>query len=342
MGLIRNSWALLFIIKMSLFCQTVTISEILDANLFKLSDGRIIKLAGVDAPSDSSQIPYLRIVASNAKDFINGYSRIQLMMDSIAVDERNRYTLVILYKKYALQDVYLNEMYLRSGLGRFFNNTKSFAAIEFIKAQDYAYKNDIGVWKFFSPTTKDTLDNLLTRSAIATVIKPDSTKLDNSYNQTPTVVKIAFELFAGSGVTFLSTVAGAGVVALFSPNDGWAALGGAAIGFSLGYFIGFPTMIYLIAKGENPNLNYWENLGCSWGLTLVNGLIASQINDRNHTVNYVAWLSPVIGSLLYAHAIAPQTAINNSSLLLPDRKITSFKDFREFQTTRIELLRINF
>jgi endonuclease YncB( thermonuclease family) len=325
-----------------IFSQNVSIKEVLDANLFKLSDGRIVKLAGVDAPSDSSSIPYLRIVASNAKEFMNRYSKTQLKLDSVAADDRNRYILVILSKQYTLQDVCLNEVFLRNGFARFFDNTKSFNTAELIKAQDNAFKYDIGIWKFFTPTRKDTLDYMLAKSSLVSVIQPDSTKLDNSYNQTPTVVKVAFELLAGSGVTFLSTVAGAGIVAGLTKGDGWVALGGGILGFGVGYFIGFPTMIYIVAKGENPNLNFWENLGCSWGLTLVNGLIASQIKEHNHPMHAIAWLSPVIGSLLYVHVLAPQTPNRNNSLLVPDKKISSFKDFRDSQTTRLELFRINF
>ncbi|KAF0152998.1 MAG: hypothetical protein FD143_438 [Ignavibacteria bacterium] len=341
MRLLRTMLALLFLTKSVLLCQTVTIKEVLDANLFKLSDGRIVKLAGVDAPSDSSQIPYLRIIASNAKDFINTYSKVQLKMDSISVDEKKRFSLVVLYKQYILQDIYINELYLKKGFARYFDNTKSFNAGELIKSQDYAFKHDVGIWKFFTPTEKDTLDYMLAKSSMASVIQPDTNKLGNLYNQTPLFGKIIFELFAESGVTVLSTLAGAGIFSL-GTNSGWYALGGAVIGFGVGYLIGFPTMIYLVAKEENPNLNYWENLGCSWGLTLVTSLLATQIKVNNHPVYYLAFFSPVIGSLLYTHLIAPQSPVDNNSLLAPDKKFNSFSNFRETQTTRIELFRIHF
>lgn len=341
MCMLKNLLLLLFIVKATLFCQTVTISEILDANLFRLSDGRVVKLAGVDVPSDSSSIPYFRIIASSAKAFINNYSRTQLKMDSISVDEKNRFLIVLLSKKYPLQDAFLNEMFLRNGFGRFINNTNSFNSSELINAQDYAFKNETGIWKFFTPSNTDTLDYMLTKSSFATVIQVDSNKLDNSHNKNSLAVRISFELFAGSGITFLSTLAGGGIVALVT-NDGWAGLGGAVIGFGIGYFIGFPSMIHLVAKGENPNLNYWENLGCSWGLTLVNGFIASQIKSPKHPMHYIAWISPIIGSLIYTHIIEPKSAKTNNTLLIPDKKNSSFHDFRESQTTRVELFRINF
>ena len=327
---------------LSVLAQQVSIKEVLDANLFKLSDGRIVKLAGVDAPSDSSSIPFLRIVSGLAKEYISGYKNSRLQMDSVSVDKNNRYCLVILYKKYAFQNMCLNENFLASGFGKFINNVEPFDSSELVKAQETAIKHEDGIWRFYTPTKNDTLDCTLTNSGIAYIINPDSTKLNNSYNQTSVVGKITIELLAGSGATFVSTLAGVGAVSLFNPNNGWAALGGGMIGLGVGYFIGFPTMIYLIAKGENPNLNFWENLGCSWGLTLVNGLIASQIKEHNHPMHAIAWLSPVIGSLVYAHILAPQGPSTNSYLLAPDKKNSSFKDFRESQTTQVELFRINF
>ena len=326
---------------LSVLAQQVSIKEVLDANLFKLSDGRIVKLAGVDAPSDSSSIPFLRIVSGLAKEYIGGYKNSRLEMDSVSVDKKNLYRLVILYKKYAFQNICLNENFLASGFGKFINNVEPFDSSEFVKAQENAIKHEDGIWRFFTPTKNDTLDCTLTNSGIAYIINPDSTKLSNSYNQTSVVGKITIELLAGSLATLLSTLAGAGVVAIAS-KDGWAALGGGMVGFGVGYLIGFPTVIYLIAKDENPNLNPWINFACSWGLTLVTGAAAAIIKEGHHPINYIAGLSPVIGSLVYAHILAPQGPSTNSYLLVPDKKISSFKDFRESQTTRVELFRINF
>ncbi|MEW6653615.1 MAG: thermonuclease family protein [Bacteroidota bacterium] len=342
MRLLRTTIALFFAAKSVLLCQTVTISEILDANLFKLSDGRLVKLAGVDAPNDSSQIPYLRIMASNAKTFMNSYSRTKLKMDSIDYDSNNRFSFVILYKQYKLQDVCINELYIKNGFAKHFENTKSFNAYELIKAQEYAVKYDIGIWKFFTPTKKDTLDYMLAKSSPASLLQPDSNKLGNLYNQTPIVGRIAVQLLAGSSAALISTFVGAGIVALDSKKKGLEIVAGGIIGLGVGYLIGFPTVIYLIEKEENPNLNYWENLGCSWGLTLATSLLATHVKERNHPVYYLAFFSPVIGSLLYAHLIAPKYPTSNNSLLIPERRINTFKDFREAQTTSIELFRIHF
>ncbi len=342
MRLLRNTFALLLIAKSVLLCQTVTISEILDANLFKLSDGRIVKLAGVDAPSDSSSIPFLRAISGFAKEYIGGYNKAKLELDSVSVDQNNRYTLVFLYKKYTLQDLNLNESFLMNGYGKFINNIGTHESTDLKAAQAAAVKSEKGIWRFFTPTENDTLDCYLSESGVAKIVTPDSSKLNNSYNQSPVAGKIAFELLAGSGVTLVSTLAGFAIAASISTQDGWAMLGGGVIGFALGYGIGFPTMIYLIAKEENPNLDPWLNFGCSWGLTLATGLIASQIKVSNHPMYYVAFFSPIIGSLLYSHILAPQSPTKNNSLLLPDRKINSFNNFRESQTTRIELFRLTF
>lgn len=314
----------------------------LDANLFKLSDGRIVKLAGVDAPSDSSSIPFLRIVSGLAKDYIGGYKNIRLQMDSVSVDKNNRYCLVILHRPYSLYDLCLNESYLLQGFGKYLDNVKPFDSSKLIEANEIAKEHEKGIWRFFTPAKNDTLDYTLTNSGVASTIKPDSTKLNNSYNQTPVAGKIAFELLAGSGVTIVSTFAGAGIASALSSGNGWAALGGGIIGFGVGYSVGFPTMIYLIAKEENPNLNPWINFACSWGLTLVTGAAAALIKEGHHPINYIAAFSPVIGSLVYAHILAPQSPKTNDFLLLPDRKISSFKDFRDSQTTRLELFRISF
>ncbi len=332
----------IFLSLSSVLAQQVSIKEVLDANLFKLSDGRIVKLAGVDAPSDSSSIPFLRIVSGFAKEYMGGYKKVKLEMDSVSVDQNNRYTLVFLYKKYTLQDLYLNESFLTNGYGKFINNIGSHESIDLKRAQAAAEKSEKGIWRFFTPTENDTLDYYLLESGIVKIINPDSNKLNNSYNQTPVAGKIAFELLAGSGVTILSTFAGAGIASALSSGNGWAALGGGIIGFGVGYLVGFPTMIYLIAKEENPNLNPWINIACSWGLTLVTGAAAALIKEGHHPINYIAAFSPVIGSLVYAHILAPQSPKTNDFLLLPDRKISSFQDFRDAQTMSLEFFRITF
>jgi len=332
----------IFLSLSSVLAQQVSIKEVLDANLFKLSDGRIVKLAGVDAPSDSSAIPFLRIVSGFAKEYIGEYKNIRLQMDSVSVDKDNRYCLVILHRHYSLYDLCLNESYLLQGFGKYLDNVKPFDSSKLIKAHEIAKEHENGIWRFFTPAKNDTLDNTLTNSGIAYTIKPDSTKLNNSYNQTSVGGKIAIELLAGSAVTIVSTFAGAGAAYAVSWRNSWAALGGAVVGLGVGYFIGFPTMIYLIAKEENPNLNPWINIACSWGLTLVTGAAAALIEEGHHPINYIAAFSPVIGSLVYAHILAPQSPKTNDFLLLPDKKISSFKDFRDSLTTRLELFRINF
>lgn len=327
---------------LTVFAQQVSINEVLDANLFKLSDGRIVKLAGVDAPSDSSSIPFLRIISGFAKEYISGYKNIKLQMDSVSVDKDNRYCLVILHRHYSLYDLCLNESYLLQGFGKYLDNVKPFDSSKLIKAHEVAKEHENGIWRFFTPAKNDTLDNTLTNSGIAYTIKPDSTKLNNSNDQTSVGGKIAIELLTGSAVTIVSTFAGAGIASALSSGNGWAGLGGGFLGFAAGYLIGFPTMIYLIAKEENPNLNPWINIACSWGLTLVTGAAAALIEEGRHPINYIAAFSPVIGSLVYAHLLAPQSPKTNDFLLLPDRKISSFKDFRDSQTMSLEFLRITF
>ncbi|KAB2838538.1 MAG: hypothetical protein F9K45_11210, partial [Melioribacteraceae bacterium] len=142
----------------ALVAQTVSISEVLDANLFKLENGRIIKLAGVDSPSDSSSIPFLRTLSGYAKEYMGGYKKVKLQMDSVSVDQSNRYTLVFLYKKYTIQDLYLNESFLTNGYGKFINNIGSHKATDLKTAQATAEKSEKGIWRFFTPTDKDTLD----------------------------------------------------------------------------------------------------------------------------------------------------------------------------------------
>lgn len=326
----------------NVYSQNVTIKEVIDANLFKLSDGRIVKLAGVDAPNDSSAIPYLRQIAGMGKDYLSKYKNVRLKLDSVSINEGNGYITAILYKQYTLEDLCLNEVFLMNGLGKYYGSINRADSSRFIEAEEKAKRYEFGIWRFFSPTKNDTLDQNLKVTGSVVILKPDSTKMHNFCGQKPVAGMIAMELLAGTGITIVSMYAGVGLASLNSNNTGWAILGGAVIGFAAGYCIGFPTMIYLIAKEENPNLNIWENFACSWGLTLATGFIASLIHDTNHPMHYLAFLSPVIGSLVYAHLLAPQTAVKNNTLLIPDKKISNFYEFREAQTTRIELLRIYF
>lgn len=90
--------------------------------------------------------------------------------------------------------------------------------------------------------------------------------------------------------------------------NGYGFILGAYYGIIVSYLIGFPSGVYLVAKDINPDLSYWETLGFSLGLTGLTAGLSYAIfpKENNHPTRYLALLSPVIGSILYANFIAPK------------------------------------
>jgi hypothetical protein len=164
----------------------------------------------------------------------------------------------------------------------------------------------------------------------------------------PIYQAIPLELLAGSGITFLSGLTGAFIGWALTPEnaDGMGIAIITAYALIGGYYLGFPSGVYLVAKNINPDLSYWATLGFSIGFTAATTYLSFTIfpNDHNHPTRAIAYLSPIIGSILYANFLAPKNSNNQS---ISNTSITnqnlSHKDlYNSTMLFKINLVRLNF
>lgn len=332
--------------------QSLKVVKILDSNLFELEDGRIVKLAGVDSPQLNNPIP---LFAETAKYAVS-YNKEVLLKRKVRVEtiskvDSKNYELVYLWLKYPLEDLDLNQKFLEKGFGKFIYNVDPGKKAALIGAEKYAADKYSGIWKYYKSGAYDTLDEDLRCINTPQLILIDSTRFQKYSGPRSIYYAIPLELLAGSASTFITAIF-AGIVysGLARPSGSSGDLSGLAAAFGIaavGYLIGFPTGVYLVASHDNPNLSYWATLGSSLGLTFLTGGISAAITgeDGNHFTRYIAGLSPIIGSLLYVHLFppAPPTKEELIKQNFGQQKINSFKDYYNAEMNfRMELIRIYF
>jgi hypothetical protein len=174
----------------------------------------------------------------------------------------------------------------------------------------------------------------------------DSTRIQNNFRPRPIYFTLPFELLIGSASTIITGIAsGLLYAAIDQPRGEFGGLASVFFGMAIGYLIGFPTGVYLVASHDNPNLSYLAILGSSLGLTLITSGISAALTgeNSNHFTRYIAGLSPIIGSLLYVHAFPPKLPSEEDIVNQMNRKINSFKDYyNSAMNFRMELMRIYF
>lgn len=260
-------------------------------------------------------------------------------------DSKN-HQIAYLWFKYPLEEIDLSQRFLKKGFGKFINNVDSNRQSLLKEAEKYAADNNNGIWKYYQPNENDTLDEDLRSHKTVQLIYLDSTRIRANFIIRPTYLSIPAELLAGSGITIVSTTATA-LLAVAITHDGWAALGAVVYGGTAFYLFGFPYGIYLVAKEDNPNLSYWEMIGCGVGLTAIMGGITSLLPEGEtlNTFGVLTFFSPIIGSLLYVHAFPPKPPTIEELIKqnIGYQKINSFKDYYNATINfRTELLRIYF
>ena len=330
---------------LSLLAQQVAIKEVLDANLFKLSDGRIVKLAGVDAPQKSISYEFLKEISQETIDFSKSYFQNQKFMVTVLTQCQD-YQLVLLFKEYPLETVLINSRFLERGLGKYIPNNNDVDSKRMVRGENYAIQNNIGIWKYYQKNESDTLDFTLSKQGSARIT--DTTQFEKKVEHPiiTTQPSIPLQFLTGAGLAIVSTIGGglAGYgIEISTTNSGsfMRGFGGAVLGAYAGYFIGFTLGVYLHAKKSYPKIDYAEFLGMTFGLTLLSTATAALIvNDKHSGVPYLAaLLSPIVFSLGIANTfyIPPKIELPTNISF-----ISSFKDFRDAQTMSLEFLRITF
>lgn len=345
MHLLKNLLLILFIVKTTIFCQTVTISEILDANLFRLSDGRVVKLAGVDAPQKNVEFEFLKEIAQETIEFSNSYLRNQKFKLDV-IEQCKDFQLVIISKEYPFETIMFNYRFLEKGFGKYISNNKNYDTKELVRAQNFAIENNIGIWKYYKKNTLDTLDYFLSKSGSISIVDSSIFLCNTKETLIKTKSSIPLQFLTGAGLSLVSSIVGgiAGYgIEISLANDGafLRGLGGAIIGTYAGYFVGFTSGVYLNVRKSYPNIDYTEFLVMTFGMSILSITTAALlVNDKSNGIPYVVGLlSPIIFSLTIANTFYNQPVVKIENEV--DR-IKSFHDFRESQTTRIELFRINF
>ncbi len=339
----------LLIFAYSIKAQSVKIIKILDSNLFELEDGRKIKLAGIDAPQLNNPIPLFAETANQALAYHKEtILRRRVVVQSISKADSNKYEFVYLWLEFPLENLDLNQRFLERGFGKFINNVDSTKTASLLNAEKYAKDNNEGIWNYYKPNDSDTLDGDLRNANTVQLINIDSTGIKIILKPRPLHVSLALELFVGSATTLVASLASGLLYAAVNPEHGeYAGLGAAFFGITIGYAVGFPSGVYLVASHDNSNLSLLSTIGSSIGLSLLTtGVSLLLYNDnKNSWVWWTVGLSPIVGPLLYVHAFPPATP-TKEELIKQNygyKKIDSIKDYYNAEMSfRMELMRIYF
>jgi endonuclease YncB( thermonuclease family) len=135
----------------SVLGQKIGISRIIGSNLFELTTGERVMLAGVKAPSTSDVL--LGEVASDAMEYAERMLVDQLvdikLLDS--PNQHNQYRRAYITRIYATSILEMSKRFLEKGFG-FFDSTgiSNERAIQYVVAQREARESKRGIWGIFS------------------------------------------------------------------------------------------------------------------------------------------------------------------------------------------------
>lgn len=318
------------LISMVVQAQTTKIVKVLDSNLFELQDGRIVKLAGIDVPKLSHPSSFFQSAAKDAIEYAN-INLLDKFVEVYSVPQKydKIFELVTIYKNYLFNRVNINERYLSLGFGKYLNNTNEDLSRELINTEREAIQEGVGIWYYGKKLTdNDTLDADLSncfKDVYSILFFGSKYQIKRP---TPIYFAIPLQILTGSGVTFISAL-GSGFLLMALTWSGYGFILGAYYGIIVGYLIGFPSGVYLVAKDINPDLSYLETLGFSLGVTGLTAGLSYLLfrKENNHPTTYLAILSPVIGSILYANFLAPKISSVQKTTELGMTRIKTHKDF---------------
>ncbi len=332
-----------FVLSLTLYAQTERIIEVIDANLFKLQGGRLVKLAGVDCPQLSHPSNYFQSMAKKAVD----YSKTELLDRMVVVESVSKsigkdYEFVIMYKKYLLSQSNINSKFLINGFGKFYDNVNLPIKHELLDSESEAIKNKRGIWFYGNNLTNyDTLDTDFIQNPSSRYISSYDFFMNKTSPQRSLFFQIPIEILAGFGVSFVTSVASGLIIYSFeSKHERLSGLKSAIGGTIVGYILGFPTGVYLVAKSRNEKLSLPLTILSSVGSSITFFALHSVVNKGNKSnwFTVVTSLSPIIGSLLYTHVIESSPTGNYNNQV----GFTHNDYYKSTQIFNINLLRINF
>jgi len=345
--------------------QKVKIKKILDSNLFELTDGRLIKLAGIDVPNINHKNENLQEVGISAFKYAKQMfhkKRYELTYPKTSMHD-SIFSLVYIIKKYPLQTKDFTKEYLEKGFAKIIPNTKFFEDNSYVEAEQEAKKNQYGIWKFKNNYNSDTLDQTFLAAHFLTDEDIDSITtllqhLPFVHNASVTT-QIILEGFAapiiGTLTSFGGGLVGFGLGTLLYGTEqgdglqtaGVFALGGMYIGYTLGNAIG----VHFIARNNARDVSLgqsilWSTLGAASGIAIVT---CTGNFWRGNILAYTPLFLPGLASIIYANFIAPkkvvkqnisQSSISNTNFI--ENKLTHKDLYNSTKLLEINLFRINF
>ena len=333
------------------------IKKIIDSNLFELADGRMIKLAGVDAPNINNKNISLQSIAVEAykyaKERFAGKKFNLVFINSDKAD--SNYFLVSIIRKYPLLTLDFTEEYLTKGFGKFINNVNSSDSIKYKIAEQSAKGNKNGIWRITN--LPDTLDQTFLGKELLNDKAIDSIKVayvsHPFLNNLSTGDRIFIEVFASPVFGMLGGIAGIGAgsgVGYIAGVKDWGYLGYFLIGGYVGYLAGSSYGTYLVAKNGNRDITYGYSLLASLAGGVSGILLSSYFNGfkNDNFSSYAPFYLPVIASIVYANLIAPkieqtQNSVSVNRNQIPIKNYFTHNDFyNSTKLININLFRINF
>lgn len=331
------------------FAQKTRVVKILDSNLFELSDGRVVKMAGVDAPGKNYPG---RILSLFSKKIVE-YSKTTLKGREFEIVpasyDTTDFQLVYILKHYPLGTEDVNKSFLAIGFGKFADNVDSLHREAYLNAEKDAAENNMGLWRYRAYGMNDTLDRKYSEAERKQIMDSDTmhVRLVRNKMKTPPPAKVFTECLAGAGAGFGGMLLFGYIGASAGGNDIGESLGGALVGGFFGYVVTSTLAVYLIASDDNPEVTYLGTLGCGLAGAFIGVGVGTLASHDSFVPFFLApMVVSLIGSVTYANSVKepPDMPLEIDSYRQEFSKCGSiaFKDYRNRESININLVHISF
>lgn len=126
-----------------LFAQSQRVERVIDGDTFVLTDGRRVRMLGIDTPELRYREYYAEEASDRLRELIDG-RKVVLQSDIISADT-DRYGRILRYVLY--QDRDINLQLIEEGYARAYVKYKIERLPDYIEAEDRARKKGLGVWQ---------------------------------------------------------------------------------------------------------------------------------------------------------------------------------------------------
>lgn len=338
---------ILLLVSQSLYPQQVTISRIVDSNLFELSDSTLIKLAGVDMPKTNNPHYFLRETAREAIHFSED-NLLNRTFKLKYLSENEDYKLVLLLRSYIIGEEAINHLFLEKGYGKFINNADSLDITTLITAQDKAKAERIGIWRILELNYSDVLDRDGEFDAIQSP-PADSIRFQSISYPVATPGKVIAELLVSPFGGFITSIFTVGVTSYFfsKAKDETEFKHILLLSFFSGYSLGTAATVYLIDKNSSKDVTFANTLIASAiGAGLGGGLVALITKNSNIQSEFfiATMIKATIAPVIYVNAIAPDRFSGSISAAyeLRLKGLNAAELYNRTLLANFELFRINF